>query len=65
MTIEEALERIRKQATVDLWPAVELALGLSRGSVYEAAIRGEIFNIWAPQGGGDHPCARKLGLEST
>lgn len=40
MTLEQALEEIRRKAVVDLWPEVGIVLGLSRGSVYQAAEAG-------------------------
>ena len=42
MKIEDVLREIRSRPTVPLWPHVALALRMSRGSVYEAARRGEI-----------------------
>jgi hypothetical protein len=42
MTLEQALEDIRKKPTVPLWPQTALALGVSRGTVYELASRNEI-----------------------
>lgn len=64
MTLEQALEDIRKKATVDLWPTVGLVLGLSRGSVYEAAIRGEIevLTFGRRKVAVTAPLRRKLGL---
>jgi len=41
-TVEEALEEIRRKPLVDLWPTVAVALDVSRGTVYDAAARGEI-----------------------
>ena len=43
--LEEALREIRTRPTVPLWPHVGLALRMSRGSVYEAARRGEIDTV--------------------
>jgi hypothetical protein len=67
MTVEEALEQIRRKAAVDLWPTVGLALGLSRGSVYEAAIRGEIevLTYGRRKVAVTAPLRRKLGLEAA
>jgi hypothetical protein len=67
MTLEEALEHIRRKATVDLWPIVGLALGLSRGSVYEAAIRGEIevLTYGRRKKAVTAPLRKKLGLEAA
>jgi hypothetical protein len=67
MTLEEALEQIRRKATVDLWPTVGLALGLSRGSVYEAAIRGEIdvLTFGRRKVAVTAPLRRKLGMEAA
>jgi hypothetical protein len=67
MTVAEALEEIRKKATVDLWPTVGLALGLSRGSVYEAATRGEIdvLTYGRRKKAVTAPLRRKLGLEAA
>jgi hypothetical protein len=67
MTIDQALEQIRRQATVDLWPTVGLALSLSRGSVYEAANRGEIeiLTFGRRKVAVTAPLRRKLGLEAA
>jgi hypothetical protein len=67
MTVEEALDLIRKRATVDLWPTVALALSLSRGSVYEAATRGEIevLTYGRRKVAVTAPLRRKLGLEAA
>jgi hypothetical protein len=67
MTIEQALDLIQRQATVDLWPAVGLALGLSRGSVYEAAIRGEIevLTFGRRKVAITAPLRRKLGIDAA
>jgi hypothetical protein len=67
MTHEQALEQIRKRAAVDLWPTVGLALGLSRGSVYEAAIRGEIevLTYGRRKKAVTAPLRRKLGMEAV
>jgi hypothetical protein len=67
MTVEKALEEIRRKATVDLWPTVAVALGLSRGSVYEAAIRGEIevLTYGRRKKAVTAPLRRKLGLEAA
>jgi hypothetical protein len=67
MTMEEALDQIRRRATVDLWPTVGLALSLSRGSVYEAANRGEIevLTYGRRKVAVTAPLRRKLGLEAA
>jgi hypothetical protein len=67
MTLEEALEQIRRKAAVDLWPTVGLALGLSRGSVYEAAIRGEIevLTFGRRKKAVTAPLRRQLGLSAA
>ena len=67
MTVEEALEQIRRKPTVDLWPTVGLALSLSRGSVYEAATRGEIevLTFGRRKVAVTASLRRKLGLEAA
>jgi hypothetical protein len=45
MELEEILEEIRTRPTVPLWPHAAMALGVSRGSAYAAASRGEIDTI--------------------
>jgi hypothetical protein len=67
MTLEEALGEIRRKATVDLWPTVGLALGISRGSVYEAAGRGEIEVLTYGRRikAVTAPLRKKLGLEAA
>ena len=63
-SVEQALEEIRTRAVVNLWPTVSVALGISRGSTYDAAKRGEIETIQygrlikAPTA----PLRRKLGI---
>jgi hypothetical protein len=67
MTMEQALDLVRSNPTVDLWPTVGLVLGLSRGSVYEAAIRGEIevLTYGRRKVAVTAPLRRKLGLEAA
>jgi hypothetical protein len=42
MELKQILEDIRTKPTVPLWPHVGKALGISRGSTYAGAQRGEI-----------------------
>jgi hypothetical protein len=67
VTLKDAIEEIRTRPTVRLWPTVGLVLDMSRGSVYEAAHRGEIDVIWM-----GHRCKavtaplrKKLGIEAA
>jgi hypothetical protein len=41
-TLEEALAEIQTKPLVDLYPLVAMVYGVSRGTVYEMARRGEI-----------------------
>jgi len=45
MELEDILREIRARPTVPLWPHAAKALGVSRGSIYAAASRGEIDTI--------------------
>ena len=67
MTLEQALEEIRRKAVVDLWPEVGIVLGLSRGSVYQAAEAGEIdvIRIGHRIKAVTAPLRRKLGIEAA
>jgi hypothetical protein len=42
MTVEEAIEEIKRKPTVRLWPTIAKLRGISKGAVYAAAERGEI-----------------------
>ncbi len=67
MTLEEAISQVRSKPTVDLWPTVGLVLGLSRCSVYEAAIRGEIdvLEFGRRKKALTAPLRKKLGFETA
>jgi hypothetical protein len=41
-TLEEALAEIQTKPLVDLYPPVAIVYGVSRGTVYEMARRGEV-----------------------
>jgi len=64
MELKEILEEIRTKPTVPLWPHVGKALGISRGSTYNAAERGEIelIEIGRRKLAITAPLRRKLGL---
>ena len=42
MEMKEVLEDIRNKPTVPLWPHLGMALGVSRNTLYEAAVSGDI-----------------------
>jgi len=65
-TVEEALEEIRRKPLVDLWPTVAVALDVSRGTVYDAAARGEIevIGIGRLRKAVTASLRRKLGIEA-
>jgi hypothetical protein len=41
-TVEEAIQEIKQKPLVDLYPPVAVVYGVSRGTVYEMARRGEV-----------------------
>jgi hypothetical protein len=45
MEMKEVLEDIRTKPTVPLWPHFGMALGVSRNTLYEAAVSGDIDTI--------------------
>jgi hypothetical protein len=65
-TVEEALEEIGRKPLVNLWPTVGVALGISRGTVYAAAERGEIevMPVGRLKKAVSAPLRRKLGIEA-
>jgi hypothetical protein len=65
--LQEAIEEIRTQPTVPLWPHVGLVLDMSRGSVYQAAHAGEIdvIRIGHRIKAVTAPLRRKLGIEAA
>jgi hypothetical protein len=42
MTVEEAIEEIKRKPVVDLWPTLAVAYGVSKGTIYAMAARGEV-----------------------
>jgi hypothetical protein len=40
-TIEEAIEELKRKPLVDLWPWMGVIYGVSRGTAYSMAARGE------------------------
>jgi hypothetical protein len=65
-TLEEALEEIRTKPLVNLWPTVGVAYGVSRGTIYDAAARGEIdvLEVGRLKKAVSSSIRRKLGIES-
>jgi hypothetical protein len=63
-TVEEAIDEIPTKPVVALWPTVALALGVSRGTVYAAAERGEIdvLEVGRLKKAVSAPLRRKLGI---
>jgi hypothetical protein len=64
MTLQEALEELRTKPLVSLWPTAGKVLGLSRGSTYAAANRGEIevMEFGRLKKAISAPLRKKLGL---
>jgi hypothetical protein len=67
MTLDEAMQEVRSKPVVDLLPAVGVLLGLSRGSVYQAAHRGDIdvLRIGRLLKAKSAPLLRKIGQEAA
>jgi hypothetical protein len=42
MTIEEAVEEIRRKPLIALWPTLAVAYGVSKATIYAMAQRGEV-----------------------
>jgi hypothetical protein len=64
-TLEEALKEIRTKPLVNLWPTVGVAYGVSRGTIYDAAARGEIdvLEVGRLKKAITASLRRKLGIE--
>ena len=41
-TIEEVVEELKRKPVVDLWPTLAVAYGVSKGTIYAMAARGEV-----------------------
>jgi hypothetical protein len=41
-TVEEAVEELKRKPLVDLWPTLAVAYGVSKGTIYAMAQRGEV-----------------------
>jgi hypothetical protein len=41
-TVEEAVEELKRKPVVDLWPTLAVAYGVSKGTIYAMAARGEV-----------------------
>jgi hypothetical protein len=67
MTLDEAMQELRSKPVVDLWPTVGVLLGLSRGSVYQAAHRGDVdvLRVGRLLKAKSVPLLRKLGQEAA
>ena len=65
MSLEEALAEIQTKPLVDLYPPVAMVYGVSRGTVYEMARRGEIdvLEVGRLKKAITSPLRRKLGME--
>jgi hypothetical protein len=63
-TLQEILEDIRTKPTVPLWPHVGTVLGISRGSTYAAARRGdfELLEVGRLKRAISAPLRKRLGL---
>src|SRR5262249_13667584 len=63
-TQDEAVAEIKKKGVVSLWPTVAVVLGMSRGSVYAAAQRGdiEIIKVGRLKKTVSAPLRRRLGI---
>jgi hypothetical protein len=42
LTIEEAVEELKRKPLVDLWPTLAVVYDVSRGKIYEMARRGDV-----------------------
>jgi hypothetical protein len=67
MELQKILQEICTRPTVPLWPHAGKALGISRGSTYSAAERGEIdvLEIGRRKLAITASLRRKLGLEAA
>ena len=41
-SVEEAVEELKRKPVVDLWPTLAVAYGVSKGTIYAMAQRGEV-----------------------
>jgi hypothetical protein len=66
-TIEEALDEIKTKPLVDIWPTLCVAVGVSKGTGYEAVKRGdfEVLEIGRLKKVLTAPLRRKLGLDEA
>jgi hypothetical protein len=67
LKLDEAIEEVRTRPTVPLWPHLGLILRMSRGSVYEAARRGDIdvIQIGHRYKAVSATLRRKLGIDAA
>jgi len=67
ISLEDAIEDLKKNPTIPVWPHLGLLLDMSRGSAYGAVARGEIE--CARFGGSLKPISaalrKKLGIEAA
>ena len=67
ITLERAVEDLRRYPTVPVWPHVGILLNLSRNSAYEAARRGdiEVIEIGKLRKAISSSLRRRLGIEAA
>jgi hypothetical protein len=67
MTLEQAIEDLKRKPLVPLWPTVGLIVDASRGTVYSAAERGEIecMNVGRLKRAISASLRKKLGIEAA
>ena len=66
-SVEEALDEIKTKPTVDIWPTLCVAVGVSKGAGYEAVKRGdfEVLEIGRLKKVLTAPLRRRLGLDES